>query len=46
MVVRGLAKEVDVEDLIIISVGFPVDSLTEEEIYALVVSGSAITTPR
>ncbi|XP_060175891.1 lysine-specific histone demethylase 1 homolog 1 [Lycium barbarum] len=33
-----LAKEVDVEALIAISVGFPVDSLTEEEIEANVVS--------
>ncbi|XP_050233963.1 lysine-specific histone demethylase 1 homolog 1 [Mercurialis annua] len=34
----GLSKEVDVEALIAISVGFPVDSLTEEEIEANVVS--------
>uniref|UniRef100_A0A2P2MX24 SWIRM domain-containing protein n=1 Tax=Rhizophora mucronata TaxID=61149 RepID=A0A2P2MX24_RHIMU len=34
----GLAKELDVEALIAISVGFPVDSLTEEEIEANVVS--------
>ncbi|KAF5739310.1 lysine-specific histone demethylase 1 1 [Tripterygium wilfordii] len=34
----GLAKEVDTEALIAISVGFPVDSLTEEEIEANVVS--------
>ncbi|KAA8545615.1 hypothetical protein F0562_020399 [Nyssa sinensis] len=33
-----LAKEVDIEALIAISVGFPVDSLTEEEIEANVVS--------
>lgn len=33
-----LAKDVDVEALIAISVGFPVDSLTEEEIEANVVS--------
>lgn len=33
-----LAKEVDTEALIAISVGFPVDSLTEEEIEANVVS--------
>uniref|UniRef100_A0A5B7AMI9 SWIRM domain-containing protein n=1 Tax=Davidia involucrata TaxID=16924 RepID=A0A5B7AMI9_DAVIN len=33
-----LAKEVDIESLIGISVGFPVDSLTEEEIEANVVS--------
>ncbi|KAK4424324.1 Lysine-specific histone demethylase 11 [Sesamum alatum] len=33
-----LSKEVDVEALIAISVGFPVDSLTEEEIEANVVS--------
>ncbi|GAV67999.1 Amino_oxidase domain-containing protein/SWIRM domain-containing protein [Cephalotus follicularis] len=37
-VAGGLAKEVDVEALIAISVGFPVDSLTEEEIEANVVS--------
>ncbi|XP_068637154.1 lysine-specific histone demethylase 1 homolog 1-like [Aristolochia californica] len=34
---RSLAKELDVEALISISVGFPVDSLTEEEIEANVV---------
>ncbi|KAG9451478.1 hypothetical protein H6P81_011443 [Aristolochia fimbriata] len=34
---RNLAKELDVEALIAISVGFPVDSLTEEEIEANVV---------
>lgn len=34
----GLSKEVDVEALIAISVGFPVDSLTEEETEANVVS--------
>ncbi|KAM7252961.1 hypothetical protein ACFE04_025579 [Oxalis oulophora] len=34
----GLAKEMDVEALIAISVGFPADSLTEEEIEANVVS--------
>ncbi|KAL0287439.1 UNVERIFIED_CONTAM: Lysine-specific histone demethylase 11 [Sesamum angustifolium] len=33
-----LSKEVDIEALIAISVGFPVDSLTEEEIEANVVS--------
>ncbi|KAK4405111.1 Lysine-specific histone demethylase 11 [Sesamum angolense] len=33
-----LSKEVDIEALIAISVGFPVDSLTEEEIEATVVS--------
>lgn len=33
-----LAKEVDIEAMIAISVGFPVDSLTEEEIEANVVS--------
>ncbi|XP_015581227.1 lysine-specific histone demethylase 1 homolog 1 isoform X2 [Ricinus communis] len=37
-VAGGLAKEVDVEALIAISVGFPVDSLSEEEIEANVVS--------
>ncbi|KAK3001470.1 hypothetical protein RJ639_020887 [Escallonia herrerae] len=36
--ITDLAKEVDVEALIAISVGFPVDSLTEEEIEANVVS--------
>ncbi|XP_031131205.1 lysine-specific histone demethylase 1 homolog 1 isoform X1 [Ipomoea triloba] len=36
--VSDLAKEVDIEALIAISVGFPVDSLTEEEIEANVVS--------
>ncbi|XP_057976500.1 lysine-specific histone demethylase 1 homolog 1 [Malania oleifera] len=36
--IADLAKEVDVEALIAISVGFPVDSLTEEEIEANVVS--------
>ncbi|KAK8551683.1 hypothetical protein V6N13_120130 [Hibiscus sabdariffa] len=36
--VSGLAKEMDTEALIAISVGFPVDSLTEEEIEANVVS--------
>ncbi|KAF8404615.1 hypothetical protein HHK36_009502 [Tetracentron sinense] len=36
--VADLAKEVDVEALIAISVGFPVDSLTEEEIDCNVVS--------
>ncbi|KDP26299.1 hypothetical protein JCGZ_22284 [Jatropha curcas] len=36
-VAGGLSKEVDVEALIAISVGFPVDSLTEEEIEANVV---------
>lgn len=35
--ISDLAKEVDVEALIAISVGFPVDSLTEEEIEANVV---------
>ncbi|KAJ6336400.1 hypothetical protein OIU78_012902 [Salix suchowensis] len=34
----GISKEVDVEALIAISVGFPVDSLTEEEIEANVVT--------
>ncbi|XP_062097101.1 lysine-specific histone demethylase 1 homolog 1 [Humulus lupulus] len=33
----GLAKEVDIESRIAVSVGFPVDSLTEEEIEANVV---------
>ncbi|KAJ4834315.1 Lysine-specific histone demethylase 1 1 [Turnera subulata] len=37
-VAGGLSKEVDVEALIAISVGFPVDSLTEEEIEANVVT--------
>lgn len=36
--ISDLAKEVDIEALIAISVGFPVDSLTEEEIEANVVS--------
>ncbi|GMI91383.1 LYSINESPECIFIC HISTONE DEMETHYLASE 1C, ARABIDOPSIS LYSINE-SPECIFIC HISTONE DEMETHYLASE [Hibiscus trionum] len=36
--VSGLAKEMDTEALIAVSVGFPVDSLTEEEIEANVVS--------
>ncbi|KAK6245657.1 hypothetical protein SCA6_008747 [Theobroma cacao] len=36
--ISGLAKEMDTEALIAISVGFPVDSLTEEEIEANVVS--------
>ncbi|KAK9287095.1 hypothetical protein L1049_015506 [Liquidambar formosana] len=36
--IADLAKEVDVEALIAISVGFPIDSLTEEEIEANVVS--------
>ncbi|XP_022769326.1 lysine-specific histone demethylase 1 homolog 1 isoform X2 [Durio zibethinus] len=36
--ISGLAKEMDTEALIAISVGFPVDSLTEEEIEAHVVS--------
>ncbi|XP_059648052.1 lysine-specific histone demethylase 1 homolog 1 [Cornus florida] len=36
--ISDVAKEVDVEALIAISVGFPVDSLTEEEIEANVVS--------
>ncbi|XP_016484866.2 lysine-specific histone demethylase 1 homolog 1-like [Nicotiana tabacum] len=36
--ISDLAKEVDLEALIAISVGFPVDSLTEEEIEANVVS--------
>ncbi|XP_065867382.1 lysine-specific histone demethylase 1 homolog 1 [Euphorbia lathyris] len=34
----GIGKEVDVDSLIAISVGFPVESLTEEEIEANVVS--------
>ncbi|XP_030498394.2 lysine-specific histone demethylase 1 homolog 1 [Cannabis sativa] len=33
----GLAKEVDIESRIAVSVGFPIDSLTEEEIEANVV---------
>ncbi|KAH1065860.1 hypothetical protein J1N35_030847 [Gossypium stocksii] len=36
--ISGLAREMDTEALIAISVGFPVDSLTEEEIEANVVS--------
>ncbi|CAK9163135.1 unnamed protein product [Ilex paraguariensis] len=36
--ISDLAKEVDIEALIAISVGFPIDSLTEEEIEANVVS--------
>ncbi|KAL7001898.1 Lysine-specific histone demethylase 1 1 [Sarracenia purpurea var. burkii] len=36
--ISDLAKEVDTEALIAISVGFPIDSLTEEEIEANVVS--------
>ncbi|RVW82852.1 Lysine-specific histone demethylase 1-like 1 [Vitis vinifera] len=36
--IADLAKEVDVEALVAISVGFPVDSLTEEEIEANVVT--------
>lgn len=36
--ITGLAREMDTEALIAISVGFPVDSLTEEEIEANVVS--------